>query len=315
MATIMSCNKDDDDNGGGGDNPSGQSDYRLTESISSEGGQETTKDVYTYDGEKLAHVMEYKTVAKTEWNQDNKTEVSYSSDNTFEMITSNYSSSDWVPAEKEVVTHQNGFWQTYMVYTHNGAEWVSSKKTDYTYSDGKITLEEGFQYIGEQVENEYKSVYSWIGDVPSSVEKYAWIEGEWQNSGKDTLTFSNGKLSVVETTTSDEGFEIIMKSEYSYTGDNVSSITMSSYYAGNWMEIGTITFSYDEHGNMTKMESSGGYMNFIDTYTYEEGKSNLSLIASNPGLGNFFYYGFVLKSNVNINNRIDEIFSSALSQM
>ena len=169
-------------------------------------------------------------------------------------------------------------------------------------------------YNDGQTVNDYKSVYSWVGDVPSAVERYTWIEGAWQNNGKDTLTFTNDKLSKVEINMTVEGMEIKAKSEYQYSGDLLSSITMSYYFNGTWMNVGTITFTYDEHDNMIKLESSGQYMNSSNTFTYEEGKSNLTLVSGNAGLADFYYYGISFKSSPNFNTQMEKLFSQVLSQ-
>jgi len=313
FVAITGCNKDDDDNGGGGgDNPA-QSNYRMTESVSTEEGVETSKDVYSYESDKLSQVVEYTQPTKGDWVEDNKTVVSYPSDNSFEMVTSDYLNGEWSLSEKEVVTHQSGVWQSDVTYSYLGSDWLMNEKIEYTYSNGKITLEEGFVYpAGEEV-NEYKYVYAYAGDVPYTVDRYTWTDGAWENSGKDTLTFSNGKLITVESGISMEGVSIIAKSEYEYSGDNVSKITIKYNYNGIWMDAGEIVFTYDEHGNMIKLEGSGQYMNYSDTYTYEEGSSNWALINGEPGFINFYGMGFS-KSFRKVNNEINKIAYSVLSQ-
>ncbi len=314
LAAITSCNKDDDDNGGGGgDDPAGTN-YRMTESVSTEEGVETYKDVYSYDSDKLSMVMEYNQPTKGDWAEDSKTEVSYPTDNSFELLTSAYSNSSWIPTGKEVVTHQNGVWQSDVYYDNNGADWEMNEKIEYTYSNGKITKEEGFVYYTGQQENEYKYIYSYVGDVPSTIDRYMWAEGNWEGSGKDTLTFSNGKLTMVETNMSMQGVSIIAQSVYEYSGDNVSKITIKYNYGGMWMEIGTISFTYDEHSNMIKLESTGEYMAFSDSFTYEEGNSNWALISGTPGFFSFYGMTYSSKSFQKINKEINKIALSVLSQ-
>jgi len=312
FVAITGCNKDDDDNGGGGDNPAATN-YRMTESVSTEEGVETSKDVYSYESDKLSQVVEYTQPTKGDWAEDSKTVVSYPSDNSFEMVTSDYLNGEWSLSEKEVVTHQNGVWQSDVTYSYMGSDWLMNEKIEYTYSNGKITLEEGFVYpAGEEV-NEYKYVYAYDGDVPSTVDRYAWTDGAWESAGKDSLIFSNGKLIAVETNMTMEGMTILVKSEYEYSGDNISKITIKYNYGGMWMDAGAVVFTYDEHGNMIKLEGSGQYMNYSDTYTYEEGSSNWALINGEPGFINFYGMGYS-KSFRKVNNEISKVVKSVLSQ-
>ncbi len=314
FVAIAGCKKDDEDNGnsGGGDNPA-QSNYRLTESVSTEEGVEPSKDVYSYDSDKLSQVIEYTQPSKGDWVEVSKTVVSYPSDNSFEMVTSDYINGEWSLSEKEVITHQNGLWEMDMVYEYNGADWVSESKAVYTYIDNKISKEEGFEYFDGEMENEYKYLYSYVGDTPSAVEKYQWDDGDWLFTGKDTLTFSNGKLAKFESSYLVEGTEILVKYEYSYTGDLASSISISYYMYNMWINAGTISFTYDEHNNMIKMDATGEYLSFVDTFTYEEGSSNWALINGKPGF--FYFYGMeYAKLSGKINNEISKVVKSVLSQ-
>ena len=311
FVAITGCNKDDDDNGGGGDNPA-QTNYRLKESVSTGDEKESIKDVYSYESDNLSGIMEY-TGSEGNWAESEKTEVSYPSDNSFEMITSNYAEGDWNPSEREVVTHQDGAWQTYLTYDYMGANWSLTEKIVYTYSSGKITKEEGFVYPGGQEQNEYKYNYTYVGDVPSAIDRYMWSNENWESIGKDTLTFSNGKLISVQTNMEIEGMPIIMKSEYEYSGDKVSKITVKMKYGEMWVDFETVVFTYDEHGNLTTMSGSGEYFEFSDTFTYEEGNSNWALINGMPGFINYYGMGFS-KSFQKINNEVNKIALSVLSQ-
>jgi hypothetical protein len=312
FVAIAGCKKDDDDNGGGGDNPA-QTNYRMKEAVYAEENVESSKEVYSYESDKLSQVIEYTQPTKGDWVESEKTEVSYPSDNSFEMLTSNYASGDWNPSEKEVVTHQNGIWQSYLTYDYVGSDWSMTEKIEYTYSNGKITKEEAFVYPAGQEENEYKYIYSYVGDVPSTIDRYMWTDGNWEGSGKDTLTFSNGKLTLVETNMTMEGVSIILQSAYEYSGDNVSKITIKYNYGGMWIDFGSIIFTYDEHGNMISLVGSGQYMNYSDTFTYEEGNSNWALISGTPGFINFYGMGYS-KSFQKVNNQINKIALSVLSQ-
>ncbi len=305
---VVSCKKDDNNNGGG-DNPSGTN-YRMTESIST--GEGSIKDVYSYDSDKLSLVMEYTQSTKGDWAEDNKTEYSYT-DNSFEMLTSDYYDGEWELGEKEVITHNNGQWQSDIVYEYNGADWMTDSKVQYTYTNNKLTLEEGFWYDDGAEQKDYKYIYSYVGDTPSTVMRYTWVEGNWLDAGKDTLTFSNGKLANIIYDMSIEGMTYKMKSEFQYAGDVITSIAMSMYMNDVWTSIGTITFTYDSNGNMIKEEATGQYFNSSTTYTYEEGNSNWALIGGDPE-SNFYGAGYILpvmaKSNSEINKIVDILKSS-----
>jgi len=276
------CKKEDggDDNGGGGDNPSG-SDYRVKESISSEDNVETDKDVFTYDGEKISSVLSYVSPGKTEWETDSKSEITYPDANSFEMLTSDYNGGNWALAEKEVVTLQDGLWQTDMNYIYSGTDWVPDYKTEYSYNSGKIVKEEEFYYDGGEMMNQTKILYSWAGDAPSTAENYSWEDGDWVLTTKDTLSVTNGKIVEIKQFDYESG-QYFMKMELQYIGDAISSIVFSVSFGGIWTEAGTFLFTYDGNGNLTKQEITGAFASST-TYTYEEGKGNASLFAPNTG--------------------------------
>ena len=275
------CKKDDggDDNGGGGANPSG-TDYRVSESISSEDNVETEKDVFAYEGEKISTVTSYKTQGKTEWETDSKSDVTYPDANSFVTVDSKYSSGNWTLDSKEVVTMQDGLWQTDMEYHYSGTDWITDYKTEYSYNSGKIVKEEEFGYSDGEMFNSGKILYSWIGDTPSAAVDYDWEEDAWIAVSKDTLIFSDEKIS--EIIIYNYEIEYSTKMEYQYIGDAVSSIVIYSNFGSGWTNLGTYSFTYDEHGNLTEQELTG-YISSRVTYAYEEGKGNVSMFSENTG--------------------------------
>jgi hypothetical protein len=288
------CKKDsDDDNGGGGDNPSGTN-YRVKESIDLEDNVETNKDVFTYEGDKLSSVMSYVPQGKTEWETDSKSEVTYPDANSFEIIDSDYSNGNWSLDSKEVVTMANGLWQTDMNYYHNGSDWVSKYKTVYSYNSGKIVKEEEFLFNNGTMENKTKTLYSWVGEVPSDALNYDWEDGNWIPNSKDTLTFSNGKI--VELKQFDyETNQYFIKLEIQYVGDAISAMIISVNMGGGvWTNAGTFSFTYDSNGNLTEQEITSSFLPATRvTYSYEEGKGNLSTFMANTG---WFNLSLPLKS-------------------
>ena len=311
LAAITSCKKDDD-NGDGGDNPS-QTNYRLKESVSTGDEKGSTKDVYSYDNDKLSLIMEY-TGSEGNWSENNKTEYSYPSDNSFEELTYMGSEGNWTMSGKEVVTYGNDGWQSDVMYQYTGSDWSMTEKIVYSYTNGKITKEEAFVYYSGQEENEYKYIYNYAGDVPSTVQRYTWTNGDWEDAGKDTLYFSNGKLTKVESKFMQEGLEMTLQQNIEYSGDMITKITMKYGYGGTWLDAGTITFTYDEHNNMIKFEQTSDFYSYSETMTYEEGNSNLALITGEPGYMSFYGIGFASKSFNKINKEMKAAVLSALSQ-
>ena len=281
------CNKDSDDDNG--DTPSGQSDYRVIESISYENNVEDYKAEFTYDGEQLSTVLEYVTFAKDQWSLDAKTEITYSGNNSYEMVYSVYDDGSWELDSRDVINHQDGLWQDHMEYFHDGADWISAYKTDYTYNSGKIVKEEYFEYVDGEPINDMKTIYSWVGDSPSAAEHYSWEIDEWIAETKDTITISDGKVIKVEMFMYEMN-DYVFKMEFQYVGDVVSSIVMYYNLMGTWTNAGSILFTYDEHGNMIEEEITGEF-SYRETYTYEEEKGNISLFYVNTGWYEMPYIG------------------------
>ena len=312
LAAITSCKKDDD-NGGGGDNPS-QTNYRLKESVGTGDGKENTKDTYSYDNDKLSLEMNY-TGSEGNWSENRKSEYSYPSDNSFEELIYMSSNGEWLPTFKNVISYGNGGWLSNIGYSYTGSDWSMSSKTVYSYTNDKITKEEAFSYISGQEQNNYKYIYSYVGDVPSTVQRYSWdwADETWQDAGMDTLYFSNGKLTKVESNITQDTIEMTMQQILEYSGDLVTKITMKYGYGGIWIDAGTINFTYDEHNNLIKFEETGDFYNFSETMTYEEGNSNLDLIRGDPGYTGFYGMGFASKSYNKINNAMKAAVLSAIS--
>lgn len=279
----VGCSKDsDDDDDNGGDNPSGTN-YRVHESIEYEGNVETSKDVFAYEGEKLSTVTSYEPQGKTEWEMDSKSEISYPDANSFEILSSDYDGGEWELDYKEVVTVQDGLWLTDMEYYYNGSDWISDYKTEYSYNSGKIVKEEEFWFDGGEMFNETKILYSWVGDTPSAAENYEWQEDVWVAVSKDTLIFSNGKISELKQFDY-ETSQYFLKMEFQYIGDDVSSIVFSVNFGGIWTNAGTFSFTYDEHGNLTEQEITSSFLDSSRiTHVYEEGIGNVSSFSPNTG--------------------------------
>ena len=273
------CNKDSDDDNG--DTPPGQSNYRVVELINYENNVEDYKAEFTYSGEQLSTVLEYITLTKDQWNLDAKTEITYPDNNTFEWVYSEYDNGNWEIDDKDVVTHQDGIWQVFMEYSYDGADWIEDYRTDYTYNSGKIVKEESFDYVWGDPVNSTKTIYSWVGNSPSTSENYSWENDTWIAESKDTITISDGKVIKVEMFMYEMN-DYVFKMEFQYVGDAVSSIEMYYNLMGTWTNYGSILYSYDEHGNMIEEEMTGEWSS-RETYTYEEGKGNISIFFENTG--------------------------------
>jgi hypothetical protein len=275
------CKKDSEEDDGGGNNPPVITDYRIVEILGFEDGVEDSKAEITYDGERITQVLEYYTFSKDQWNLDSKVDITYPDNNSFEMIYSDYEEGDWELSTKDEVTLENGLWSEYMEYYYSGVDWISAYRTDYTYTSGKIVKEESFDFYSGQQENESQSLYSWVGDLPSTVEHYHWAFDSWEADTRDTITFANGKIAKVETY-SYSMMDDLLRMEYQYAGEVLSSVVYYYNFNGTWTNGGSIDYTYDEHGNMVEEEYSGQW-NSRTAYTFEEGKGNIDLFMENTG--------------------------------
>jgi len=303
-----SCKKDEDN----GDTPPTQSHYRVTEMISYENNIVDSKAEFTYNGEKLSVVTDYDILAKDQWELDSKTEINYHDNNTFEMVYFEYVNENWDIDDKDVVTHQNGIWQEYLEYFYDGADWVLEDKTEYTYNGDKIAKNESFYYVCGQAVNDEKIIYSWVGDAPSTAEYYEWQDEAWVANSKDTIYFSDGKISKVEMFSYDAN-DFVFKMEFQYTGDLVNKIEIWSKFMNTWTHEVSILFSYDENGNMTEQETTGEW-GYRETYTYEKEKGNISLFFENTGWMGIPHIGKSgAKSNLSFND-IEKHFSTFMNK-
>ncbi len=306
------CSKDSDDDGGG-DDPTTGSNYRIQESISYQDTEIESKDVYAYAGEKISSVTTYDPLAKTEWEMELKDDVTYPDANTFEIVSSDYDGEEWEMFSKKVVSLEGGLWQTILEYSYNGADWITDYKTEYSYNSGKIVKEEDFWFMDGEMINSGKTLYSWIGDVPSASVYYDWEGDAWVASDKDTLTFANGKI--VEIKTYDyNANDYIMKMEFQYIGETLSSVVFYANFGGTWDNLGTFEYTYDSNGNITEQEMSTSSGSFSVSHTYETGKGNLLYFSENTGwLDGFIPYKSGSKSSMGFQD-IKELRSSFLKK-
>ena len=190
---ITSCSKDDD-NSTGGDTPTNSTSVRLSESINYHGTEKVSKKSYSYNGEMLENITEYSYSDKGEWIEDNKVDVLYPGENSFEEIHYNYNGDNWEPNYKTNVNHENGLWQNITSYSFNGTDWITSHKTNYIYNNNKIIKEENFSFYNGEMQNSFQDIYTWVGDTPSTVKTYEWDGNSWEYYAKDTLIYTGGKL-------------------------------------------------------------------------------------------------------------------------
>lgn len=278
LAFLFSCNDDDD-----GPKDS-ETNYRISEFIEYDEGLERYKSTFSYIGEELNSVIEYRKDNGT-WIEYRKYEIGYNSNTV--TITNFEKSMGWELDGKREYVFIDDLMTQETYYSNREGTLTPSYRYDYLYSGTRFTgYEEYDSYNGGSFELEYKGECVYSNDLITLLEfnEYELDASDWIQYSKETFAYANNKLSEVidysyyrtsEPSESD-------KDVYNYTGDLLSSIDDYDWSddTETWSFDGTVSFTYNIDGYLIEANSSGDK----EVFTYEEGKGNAKQLMATPEL-------------------------------
>ncbi len=257
-----------------------------------------SKHKYSYNDNKLVLDLLYIPDENGGWKVHNKTEIIYINDNLFKKI--NYydiGTGNLELNKTENIIYENGLWKEYIKYNANGIE---EEKNIYIYDNGLLIEKKHFifqdgQYVIKELINPF-----WIDNLLSYVNIYWFKSDGTQNLIRDTITYSNGEISKIETIDYYDERTFVYKRNFFYTGNMLSSIVTYYNNSGSWTEILSQFYSYDNKGNLIKKEFLDTTKNEQVFYSYEENCGNISFVEGYFTDYFDFYYPFPTKSGSEI---------------
>ncbi|MGM0551960.1 MAG: hypothetical protein ACQESW_12850 [Bacteroidota bacterium] len=282
VCLFCSCEKEDGNNAL---NQEGK-ELRIKERYYTDNESYESKLVFSYEGEKLTHIIFYSKDENGDWIEGFKDEFIYegntitelgykrnggslSESTSIEHIVENgvvveevhayIESGTWKKKWKWTFQHSGSKlsgWQAFYSVDHNGV-FKPVQKGEYTYYDGQPTEHREFEAndAGTYYPT-YKEEYLYDGSSLTHAIEYEWQNSEWTR---------------------------LHKTAFSYANENISGI--DSYYwidgISDWFSSGSFAYDYDEYGYLIE---KAGYWETI-TYVYEEGNGNADLLFYIPRSG------------------------------
>jgi hypothetical protein len=275
---LPRCEKDNDDN------TDAKLNYRPTQRTSKMNGEYYNRETFNYESDRLIFYEHYDIEFGNSEFSD-KYIYEYPDENT--IIREDYDMTE-IPPD-------------------------STRKWIYTVDEDRIT--EIICYLKGLFTDEWelssRSVFTYLGDQVTEEKNYWYVEGEWKIYSKKTYNYEDNKITERITYKYDDlGVEEVeWDSEFEYEGDKLTqtlsnykgspaykripeydgkmviSATTFSWESGTWGSYYKSEYEYDENGNCNwekefYFETSEEY---IIKITFEEGKSNYSLLMEWPG--------------------------------
>lgn len=275
ISLFVSCEKDEDK-----DLIASKNSHRIKQSV-----YESGKLDFTYEGEKLVKVTQYKKDESEDYIEEYKGEISYSGDNATAIWYDKHSGT-WEIDDKIEYLIQNDLMMEEHHYDYENGNWVEDRKWTYQYSGSNITAWQSFYYDEEdgRLEQDGKGEYIYQNSELEEYKEYELDEsGNWFQSNKETFTYNSINLINTITYRLDESdnWENNSKMEFQYSGDKVSQ--MAYYYwdreDSQWESQNSVSYIYNSNGYLSEelLEIGGDR-----THEYEEGHGNAKLFLYYP---------------------------------
>jgi len=291
---FVSCEKDEDK-----DLIASKNSHRIKQAV-----YESGKLVFTYEGENLVKMTQYKKDESEDYIEDYKMEISYSGDNATAITYTKYSGI-WEIFDKVEYFIQNGLMMEEHYYDYEDGNWEEEWKWTYQYSGSNITAWQNFYYNDEDgtFDQDSKGEYFYQNSELAEYKEYEIDEsGNWSQYMKETFAYDGSNLInwIGYGLDESDNWENNYKFEYQYSGDKVSQ--MAYFYwdseDSQWESQNLVSFNYNSNGYVSEVLQE---INDDITYEYEEGHGNarLFLVPQTESV----YGGPTIKSTGNRNRK------------
>lgn len=273
---ILSCENNKNDDPGTGENT-----QRIKLAYyDNQGENNDWKSEYSYKGNNLSIVIEYRKNETGTWEEEYKAEFSYDGTEAIETWFE-YSSGIWQPVDKSEYLIENGMITQETNFDFEQDQWIGDWKYNYEYEDARLIAWQSYYNNAEGIltENE-KGEYTYINELVTEYIAYEKnSSGDWELDDRETFSYSGNELLGwidYNLDASDNWLESY-KCDYTYMGDNIST---AMYF--NW-DDGTSNWETESFAVYYTYNSSGYLMGRIDddgdkvSIEYEEGSGNASL--------------------------------------
>lgn len=223
LCAIVSCNPEPIDSSQNKKNDDSPYNY-LLDSVITYGSSDTTKNIYTYSGDKRTMSISYDW-KNNQWENSVKWEFTYSGDKNTEKIG----------------------------YLWKNNQWEISGKIGLTYSGDKNT--EVINYLWENNQWEISTIWkaSYTGDTITEDLYYYWRDNQWNPVEKTEYTYM-GNIETRIVYSWDDIWENETKKIITYNGDNMEIIGYM-WKDNQWFLIDKIIETYDSHGQEIAYET------------------------------------------------------------
>jgi hypothetical protein len=278
ISIIPACEKDDDDNN------SETLNYRPTQITYKMNGEYTGKETFTFESDKLKIHQEYDIeFGITELDKKNLFE--YQGENTiikdiFDM-TADPPDNDFRYEYKiiedkisEIIVYMKGLFTD---------EWELLARNLFTYSGNLVSEEKDYWYEEDTWKIYSRKTYDYQDKKVIDAKTFNYDDQGVEEPRWDAdFEYDGSKLKQVITT-----YQGITAYKYipEYDGDRMISSTTYGWESGSWISWYKDEYEYDAKGNCTRVKEyffETGEEYLTET-TYEEGKSNYSLLIEWPG--------------------------------
>lgn len=229
-------------------------------------GQQTMFAYYAWDDAKKAFVGTQK--EETELDAEGRTVL---------HATYTWGTTDWKGKAKNEYTYtDDGLVATDIASKWSSNKWVYSTKTENTYTDNKVTSYIRYNWVN----NAWVAATRWEQVDADTERSYEWWNNSWSITQEKSKTYDGQNRLVSESMQNwQQGIQTSgSKTEYTYTGDNLTQKSSYTYNDG-WVETDRITNSYDTENrqtNTTTYKRVGSELQFVSKTDNEYNGKNIT---------------------------------------
>lgn len=279
---FYSCNKNDDNTND--EKEKVELKYRIKQILINTNADDVNdkKTVFTYNEDKLVNYTDYKLESSGDWNDTEKTKITYTNDRATATQYRNQAAI-WALTNKSVYTIQNGLImeETYFYDNHGTLEpyW----KYTYQYTGTSLSAWHSYYDISGTGNQDFKAKYIYTNKQLTESKEYELdYNDEWFEAIKNTFSYQDNALIKVLNYNLDANneWQNNRKIILNYVEDNVSQMECLDWNSNSnlWESSYLCTYKYDANNYLTEVLDSYGHKT---TYEYEEGTGNAKL---------FWYY-------------------------
>jgi hypothetical protein len=139
-----------------------------------------------------------------------------------------------------------------------------------------VSLNETYNTGTSQWENSYRmtNTYNSNNELTSTLSE-GYISGNWMPSGKQTFTYTNGKVTVsLDQQWNGSAYIDNRRTTNAYSGNDLVTATYEQYFGGNWMNDRQDSYTYNSY-HQTKVETAKSWNNGSSQFEFANGDNEI----------------------------------------